>query len=334
MPDLLALFDSLRPPPHSPADGICFAAHQLIGYPNHHVGKDESGNPALLVAVRPDVSHTRPAPIVLEHLTVQHDVECRLQQPDTTVRTGCFSVIRCLGADRALHEYFIRAVTPLVLQLPALPSHADIARVINSLVELFRLLTTPPRKAIQGLWAELFVIAQSSDHAQLIRSWHAVPEDRYDFCAGRQRIEVKSATGRFRCHHFSLEQLSPPLGTTVLVASLFVERAAGGDTVFDLVERLRLRVYEDPRLLAYVDQVVGATLGSGWRQATDFRFDRELAADSLRFFEAAVIPCINVQPPPEVTEVRFRSDLSRTPAADLAAHALEGDLFQAIHRAA
>lgn len=331
VPDLLSLFNSLRPPPESPDGGIRFAAHRLMGYPNHHVGKDASGSPALLVAVRPDALHMRPAPIVLEHLMVQHDVECQLQQPDGTVRTGCFSVIRCVGADRVLHEYFIRAVMPVVLKIPVSPAQADVAQAISSLVELFRLLTMPPRKTIQGLWAELFIIVQSSDPAQLIRSWHVVPEDRYDFCAGRHRIEVKSTTGRLRCHHFSLEQLRPPLGTTVLVASLFVERVAGGETVFDLVERLRLRVYEYPRLLAHIDQVVGATLGSGWRQATEFRFDRELAADSLRFFEAAVIPCINLQPPPEVTEVRFRSDLSRTPATDLAARALEGGLFQAIH---
>ena len=149
-----------------------------------------------------------------------------------------------------------------------------------------------------------------------------------------QRIEVKSAMGRVRCHNFSLEQLRPPLGTTILVASLFVERAAGGDTVFDLVERLRLRVLEYHNSLCDVDQVVGATLGSGWRQASEFRFDSELAEDTLRFFEAAVIPCINLRPPPEVTEVHFKSDLSRTPAADLAVRALEGGLFRAIHHTA
>lgn len=288
----------------------------------------------LLVAVKPDVSHIRPAPIVLEHLMVQHDVECQLQQPDGTARIGRFSVIRCLGADRALHEYFIRAVTPVVLNIQFSSSQAEVAQAISSLAELFRLLTMPPRKTIQGLWAELFIIVQSSDPAQLIRSWHAVPEDRYDFCAGAQRIEVKSAMGRLRCHHFSLEQLRPPLGTTVLVASLFVEHAAGGDTVFDLVEQLRPRILESPQLLARVDQVVGATLGSGWRQASEFRFDRQLTEDSLRFFEASTIPCINSQLPPEVTEVRFRSDLSRTPAADLAARALEGGLFRAIHHTA
>lgn len=331
VPDLLSLFNSLRPPPDISEGGIRFSAHRLRGYPNHHLGKDSAGNPALLVAVRPDALHIRPVPIVLENLTVQHDVDCQLQQPDGTLRTGCFSVIRCLGADRALHEYFIRAVTPVVLTIHASSSQTDIAQAISSLVELFRLLSMPPRKTIQGVWAELFIIVQSSDPAQLIRSWHAVPEDRYDFCAGEQRIEVKSATGRFRCHHFSLEQLRPPSGVSVLVTSLFVERAAGGDTVFDLVEQLRPQLYEAPQLLARVDQVVGATLGSGWRQASEFRFDRQLAADSLRFFESAVIPCVNSQLPPEVTEVRFRSDLSRVPVVDLAARALEGGLFQAVH---
>src|SRR4029078_3598315 len=96
---------------------------------------------------------------------------------------------------------------------------------IATIVELFRSLQAPPRKSVQGLWSELFLIAEARHPTLLLRAWHATPGDRYDFNLGTARLEVKSVAGAVRHHHFSLAQLSPTGGTTALVASLFIERA-------------------------------------------------------------------------------------------------------------
>ena len=118
--------------------------------------------------------------------------------------------------------------------------------------------------------------------AVMISAWHQTPEDRYDFSASNQRIEVKSAAGRIRQHHFGLQQLHPPRGTNLLVASTFVESAGGGVSIAELADQVRSQIAGDPGLILLLDRIVGLTLGDNWRQASQFRFDKELAEQSLR----------------------------------------------------
>jgi len=187
----------------------------------------------------------------------------------------------------------------------------------------------PPRKPIQGLWAELFIISRAANPSAMIRAWHSTPDDRYDFCEGTQRVEVKSATGGLRIHTFSLAQLRPPEGAMVIVASLFAERSAGGQNVFDLIRVIQSKI-SDHHLLARMDQTVAETLGEDWRRAEDLRFDRELAGGSLRFYETVDIPCINGDIPAQVTDVRFRSDLTSIAGADQTERAADGGLFHSV----
>ncbi len=175
-------------------------------------------------------------------------------------------------------------------------------------------------------------MARLRDPAPLAAAWHVLPGDRYDFSAGSQRIEVKSATGRVRQHHFALEQLLPVPGTRVLVASVLVEQAGAGTALADLVSEVRSRVGHNPQLLLHVDQVVAQTLGDSWRHAQEERFDRHVAESSLAFFEPTVIPKVEPNLPPAVSGVHFRADLTGLPKADLVAHRSQGGLFGAVLR--
>jgi hypothetical protein len=71
------------------------------------------------------------------------------------------------------------------------------------------------------------------------------------------------------------------------------------------------------------------TLGDAWRHANDERFDAQLAEASLSFYEPDAIPKPNPSLPREVTEVRFRADLSGIPAAVVSIYRAEGGLFKA-----
>ena len=191
----------------------------------------------------------------------------------------------------------------------------------------------PPRKTVLGLWAELFLICQSRDPATLIRCWHAGPEDRFDFADGPQRIEAKAASSRLRIHTFALEQLHPPVGCTAIVASVIVERSAGGQTIADLLDEIRSAVGA-PDLLIRLDSVVSQTMGSEWRQANTIAFDRQLAEDSLQFFDSRDIPSVSSNVPPEVTDVHFRVNLTQqSPATSLGLTA-HGNLILAATAAA
>jgi len=164
---------------------------------------------------------------------------------------------------------------------------------------------------VSGLWAELFVIWNSRDPKGLFRAWHSSPEEKYDLSSGTQRIEVKSTSQRRRVHHFSLEQLTPPSGCKVVIASLFVERNGGGTSLGELVEEIRTHLAEEPELQERLDRVVASTLGNTLRQGLIARFDRELAADSLHFFNGVDAPRIPEPVPSGVSDVHFKSDLSQ-----------------------
>jgi hypothetical protein len=303
-----------------------------MGYERHRLGKDTQGAPSLLIAVGDTAGRGRPDPIALEHLTIQHGVECRVSRPDGTTEEGRFTVIRCAGRDRALHAYFLRVASAIVASLGAEPAALDVTRTVDRLVELFRAMTMPPRKSMQGLWAELFLIARSREPAILVSAWHMTPEDRYDFSTGEQRIEVKSAAGRVRQHHFTLEQLYPPIGTKLLIASVLVERTGAGPSVVELAEQVRSGVSSTPDFLLHVDRIVGLTLGQGWRQALEERFDRELAEQSLAFFDPSAVPRVGEDVPAGISDVRFKSDLSGSQQVDLAQYRAAGGLFRAALR--
>jgi hypothetical protein len=217
-----------------------------------------------------------------------------------------FSIVRCVGDDPALHTYFLRVAAVLLMELGVYPSSTSVSRAIDRLIELFRAMARAPRKSVRGLWGELYLIAQAPDPTLLVSAWHALPEDLYDFNMGSQRIEVKSASNRIREHHFSLDQLHPPDGTKVVVASLFVERAGAGTSATDLIDQVRGLVGSNSNLLSHIDQIVGLTLGADWRHAAEDRFDRETANSSLSFYASDTIPKVSTALPAAVSAVHFR----------------------------
>jgi hypothetical protein len=60
------------------------------------------------------------------------------------------------------------------------------------------------------------------------------------------------------------------------------------------------------------------------------RFDNLLATNSLRIFDAADIPAIRSAVPPQVSAVKFQSDLTEAPALDPAELACASALWRAI----
>ena len=223
MLNLIELFQSLELVSTIYGDNQ-FSTTLIPCYEQHRLGKDAQGRPLLLISVLEAPSQRQPAPIILEHLTVMYNQNCRLSRSNGTLEEGRFTVVYCTGEDATLQAYFLRVASAILISLKKRPTQSDIAHAMNRLIELFRSMAKPPRKSVQGLWAELFLIAQSEQPAILVKAWHTLPEDRYDFAMDDQRIEVKSFSGSIRQHHFSLEQLHPPGGVKTLVASVFVEQ--------------------------------------------------------------------------------------------------------------
>jgi hypothetical protein len=327
--DLVALFDSIPSPSETSGDVVRFAAEPIPGFGHYHVARDLAGDPALLISGI-EASQDKPAPIVLEHLTVQAGLDCAIQRLDGQRLRERFTVVRCRDADRKLQEYFLRSVTSAVLSVGPKPAAQDVRETIEALIELFRAMALPPRTSIQGLWAELFLMWQSRDPVMLARAWYSVPDERYDFGSEKQRVEVKSAANRRRVHEFALDQIRPVGDIQAIVASVFAEASAAGLSLRELAEFVRAAVAADAVLSLRFDRVLASSVGNAWRHASESRFDHELAADSLRYFPSESIPAVVLPLPSEVTHVRFRSDIGQVRPIDPARLAAQGGLFQAI----
>lgn len=330
--NLLTLFYSLAPPAAPTGDTEYFSARAVPGYENHRLGKDINGAPSLLISVRDFAERTRPSPTVLANLTIQHDVDCRIQRGELPPEEGQFTVLRCTSTDAGVHLHFLDVASPLLMLVGVTPSRVEVSRIVDGLVELFRAIDNAPKKTVQGLWAEIFLISGAASAKELVKAWHVVPQDRYDFNAGSQRMEVKSSTWRIRKHHFSHEQLYPPAGTQLLIVSVFVERAGGGASLGDLITQIRDRLDGNAELISHVDQTVYQTLGNSWQRALDERFDLALAQESLAFFDSGQIPKPPLELPLGVSEVHFRSDLTCKMPIEAPRMESHGGLFRAAAR--
>lgn len=329
MSSLSDLYRTIESPDTDADPGTRFWGVPMPGYERHRLAMAAGGEPTLLLAVDAAPPAHVTSPTVLQHLTILYDAMCRISRPDGTIEDGSFTVVRCVSTDAALRAYFFSVAGLLVEYVGASPSRADISQAIDTLIELFRAMTLAPRKSVQGLWAELFVIAQSRNPEALIRAWHRLPTDRYDFGTGSDRVEVKSASGITRQHFFSSDQLYPPLGVRVLVASLFVDAVGIGTSLQDLIEEIQTALDQVPELLLQLHQTVQLTLGSTWQQAQTACFDRVRAERSLLFFEPCTIPRIGADLPPGVSDVRFRADLTGAEPFARANQRVAGGLWRA-----
>ena len=309
MVNLFTLFERLKRLHDQDGMGTQFVAYPIPNYKKHRIARDQDGAPCLLISCNATdgIQH---APIHLEHLGINHNEYCQIVRPDRSQETGYFTVIRCINADRLLQRYFLRVAGSLIVALGANPSSRAITESIGYLIKLFRAAIASPRKTVQGLWAELFLIYNASDPYLLTAAWHTTPRDRYDFSDRNQRIEVKSASNHIRRHHFSLEQLNPPTDVTVLIASLFVEPSSSGISLAQLIDGITSYLRSDADLLLHLEKVIGLTLGASWRNVMDLKFDQNIANQSLHYIESTRITRISSALPDAVSEVHFKSDLT------------------------
>ena len=303
----MQLFRLLVTPPNNTGKAV-FAAIRVDPYRCFKLGKDAEDRPNLLIQIDADPDAS-PPPIRLQHLHITHNLDCEIHR-DREVESGVFTVISCVDADAQLEVYFLNIVQALLPTLGSNPTTFEIHQAVDYLVQLFQALKDPPRKTVQGLWAELLVIASSKDANALVEAWHSMPEELYDFSSAAQKLEVKSASGQMRRHHFSLAQLRPLPNATLVIASVIVNRCDTGSTVSDLVAEIEHKLARNKGSILRLHKIVALTLGEAWRQATFQSYDREAATNSLAFFDSDDIPTIEAQLPPGVSDVHFKSDLT------------------------
>ena len=276
----------------------------------HKLGMTSEGFPVFFI-----VTNTTPfnaQNIEREMLSVQYDMPCTLISDDDE-QNNAYSIITLRASEVSLQSYFIEIFLMMLGKIPAIPSKRELAIEVENLISIFSALSKPPRKKVQGLWAELLVIERSLHPETLISAWHSQANAKYDFTMGRDKIEVKSTSGEERIHHFSLDQLNPSPNSRLLIASVIVRESAqgsGGMSVRDIYNKICTKVSaNNARLRLY--SIMAECIGSDLTKIDSIFFDYVEASDTLAFFDSNQVPHVeknSIQP--FVSDVSFSSNLT------------------------
>jgi hypothetical protein len=308
--DLAGLLDGLESP--GPGEGV-FTVREIPGLGAHFVGRDDQSHACVLVSA---VDGGYRAPLRLSGLDVQYGLECVVKLPGCPELRRAFTVIRCTAEGQQVERYFLYVMGSVVSLFGEQPRLQFIAETIMRLAAIFQRLSSAARESVTGLIGELVLIAKSSDPVAAIAAWRQDPEERYDFVCRDLRLDVKASMTRRRVHGLSYEQCAVPSGAVGVLASLFVERSAGGFSLEQLIEFIARRIGSDSAMVFRMQQTIADTLAADLPHALSFGFDFDMAAASLAFFDLGMIPAVRGALPPGVGQVRFVSDLSTATPID------------------
>lgn len=308
--------------------GDCYVARRIRGRDGYRVAKDSQGNPTILI-VR-GASSMVVQPVELRNISFHPRCRCIISGEEDADVEQDFAVLKCTTDDALLREYFLRSVSGVVAGLPDAPSDADIASVVDTLIELFRAIESPPRNSLEGVWCELFLIFQAFLIRGAAMAWHSDPRALHDFVAGRQRVEVKATTKPHRTHYFSLDQLLPSTGTEIVVASFLLTDSGKGISIETLWKEVSARPELTDGLRKRLANILALSLGRDWRKARRVTFDTDMATANLRLYDAASIPSVNPDLPVEVSSVRFQSELTDVAALNRSEVSSRGGLYASV----
>lgn len=326
--NLAALFQDL---PLPEVEGVkTLNAKPIPEYPNFRVAVDIDGYPILLIPALGTTNKSGIRNRRLKYLQFEPRVDCKISE-GKSISFQQFSLITFTSNDKELQEYFLHISENFVMSLHGKSSYLEIIETLNKYIEIFRTLVDPPTNTAQGLWAELFLIESSIDPRTLLSYWHNFPDEKFDFNAGREKIEVKSTSGSERIHDFSSEQLNPPSDAQVLIASLFTRQIHSGKSIQDLMRNIASKIQDNNVLLEKMNIVVSKTLGNSLEQSIKIKFDHDVSKSSLRFYKHQDISKVEkIYIPTEVSGVRYKSDLSLVQPIDLSTFKVRELLFAGI----
>ncbi|AHF17385.1 PD-(D/E)XK motif protein [Niabella soli] len=305
--NLIELYDALSIPE---SDNKVFNAIAIPEYPEFRIAIDVEGNAVLLLSVTKRIKDSSLKNFRLKYLQLEQNIECKISENGRS-RLQTFTVITFRSADRNLLEYFLRISETLVKAIGKSPTQQQVVDSLKRFVEIFKTLADIPTNTVNGLWAELFLIDNAKSPQTLLNYWHSMPEEKFDFNAGRERIEVKSSSIFERKHSFSSEQLNPPPDSQVLIASIFVRQHNLGIDIQQLINSISEKIGNDCKQIDKLNGLVCKTLANSLEHSIGIKFDYEIAKQSLRFYRHQDIEKIEqIHIPNNVFDVHYKSDLS------------------------
>ena len=285
-----------------PKDADTITALRLPTSSRYHLGRTHKGELCALIETQ---GGARGPDVRLRNLEVRQAIRCRVKDPGSVEQVVEGSLVVCRAAQPALLDLFLRLYADAVLDLGPAPTSITVADWLAQLAALMSRLEQEGRRRLQGLWAELLVIRHLGEPMLLLRRWRPDMKERYDFLASGFALEVKSCQDFDRVHQFSLDQLRPPEGLDVWIASIVVRRDPAGISVLELLAATE-SVLEDPAARFQIREMTLATGGSALDDDDQFRFDVSLAQNSLRLLDVRGVPSMTGPVHEDILDVALR----------------------------
>lgn len=272
------------------------------------ISKNELGYPSIFFKT---TSTRLPSSSDLKHLIVEIGHEYNLRLGNKEKLNDTFSKITLTSADPELLSIFCSCISSLINLIKIPTTDVVFDKEFSKLIEIFRSLESTPRKKIRGLWAELFLIQESSCVESAMKYWHESPNATYDFSDKKFHIEVKSTTSDIREHAFSLHQAHSKDEHTCFIASVLLEDNHKGANIKDLVNRIKNKLTKTPNLQLKLDTQVTSLLGSDFLKSNSYRFNVSYARKHLKFCNLDDIPKIDASylEDPQLSEIKFKSNI-------------------------
>lgn len=324
---LAALFDDL-PCPEGSTD--TYNAIETDRNSKHKLGVTKEGFPVLMLSINDKPSFIGFKNLQTQYLKVLKNIDCKiLENGITTIET--YTIIMFLSNEKELQVYFFKLCELLISGIDTSSTIEDVQNYILKFIEIFRSFSDAPRKTVQGLWAEIFVILNSSNPAYLIEKWHHYPEQIFDFDTGYEKLEVKSSSNNFRMHSFSAAQLNALPGSQILIASILVRSSNRGLSIEDLMTNI-IKKLPNPKVVLRFQSIIIKTLGNSMAQSNLFKYDLDYAKSSIRFYlQNDILKIDEAAIPDGVKDVKYKSDLSKTKHVSISElKPKKGSLFDAL----
>lgn len=287
---------------------------RLASAPGFRVGRGADGSVVLLTP--PERQEKVGAPTRLRRITVHARAAVAIQSSGAGPTTETVGLVELRELSEDLVPAFCGIAATVVGLIGEDPAPGTVRAALRHVVRLFE--PRPGRRgSVLGLWGELLTILIAVDPEAMVESWHVEIDDRFDFAAPSDRLEVKTTDGGGRVHEFSNDQLRPVDGAKTRVVSIMTTATSAGTSVGDLVDEVQHNLAGRVDLAMKVWQLVAETLGDDWMPTTSsLRWDRAQAEQSIRLLAAEKVPHVREPLDPAIEYVRLRVSCEDVPGLD------------------
>jgi Putative PD-(D/E)XK family member, (DUF4420) len=307
------VFERLRQSP----SGHAFTVEAVGGRDDVFLGVDASQRPCLFVR---GAATTLEPQLRTSHVSLVLGQEYMIQPPGQRTRSERLDALRCETSDAGDLDTFLVLVDALLARYGAGQIDPDALKgFFRSMVRLFSAASSSDLQAErQGLWGELFMMSRERGFQFWAPFWHSETNRKFDFSAVGRRVEVKTAVGQVRIHHFAHRQIYSEEGEEIVLASLLLRKEDAGLSLRDLIAQARSALMGTEHYFKL--ELAIRQAGMEAMDEPGPTYDSTEASELLAWYRASDAPHFTMAEPPGVSQTHYRVDLStapRIPSEDL-----------------